>query len=91
MEIAKTCYTCYFYKPHYAKAHDGEFYKVNSGHCDHARIQTMQFRRSIKYNEGCNYWQAAQPEEPEEKLMDVLKRMATGIEQIATHLKIENN
>lgn len=89
MENNNSCRNCHFFRPHYAENDDGEMYMLESGHCENPRISIMQFKRGYKTKTACRYWQAAKDEKPKQSINDIIKSMATRIEQIATHLKIE--
>ena len=84
-----SCRNCRFFRPHYAKNDEGEMYMLTTGHCEHPKVQIMQFRRGMKCNSACRYWQAAVNEAPKESINDIIKNMAIRIEQIAAHLNIE--
>ncbi|MDE7164925.1 MAG: hypothetical protein K2O04_05845 [Clostridiales bacterium] len=89
MDNINSCRNCRFFKPHYAENDDGEMYILKTGHCKNPHVSIMQFRRGIKCNSACRYWQIAVDEAPKESINDIIKNMATRIEQIATHLNIE--
>lgn len=89
MEKIDNCRNCMFYKPHHAQNDEGEMYKLDTGHCEHPNVSIMQFRRGHNNYGKCNYWQAAKDERPKESVNDIIKNMATRIEQIATHLNIK--
>lgn len=87
MDIKQCCCNCKFFRAYYAKDDEGHFYKVNNGHCTQPRIGVNQFRRSMKSNCSCYFWQQA--EAKDDNMIDTIKNMAARIEQIATYLKID--
>ena len=90
MDNINSCRNCRFFKPHYAENDDGEMYMLETGHCINPDVRIMQFRRGLKYNCACHKWQAVnQNDSPKESINDIIKNLATRIEQIATHLNIE--
>ncbi|MDE5563161.1 MAG: hypothetical protein K2J01_06425 [Clostridiales bacterium] len=89
MENNNSCRNCRFFKPHYAQNDDGEMYMLGTGHCENPHIHIMQFKRGFKNNTACNYWQAVKDEQPKVSINDIIKNMATRIEQIATYLNIK--
>ena len=88
MEKIDNCKNCRFFKPHYAENDDGEMYMLQTGHCDNPHINITQFKRGFRHNTACCYWQAVKSEKAKESITDIIKNMATRIEQIATHLNI---
>lgn len=92
MENTNSCSNCFFFKPYYIKGDDGAYYEVYAGRCTNTLTQVMQFKKSLKFHEACRRWQATEKkDQPKENITDILKRMATGIEQIATHLNTEKS
>ena len=89
MEDNNSCRNCHFFRPHYAQNDEGEMYMLETGHCVHPRTHIMDCRRCLKYNGACHHWQVAKDEQSKESINDIIKNMATRIEQIATHLNIK--
>lgn len=89
MEDNNSCRNCHYFRPHYAKNDDGEMYMLETGHCTNKNVPIMKFRRGLKYECACYLWQAAKDEQPKQSINDIIRNMATRIEQIATHLNIK--
>lgn len=84
-----SCKNCNFYRPHYAKDDDGRLYELPTGHCTNKKVGKMQFHRGMKAGTACLKWEASKEVELKESIDDVIKNMATRIEQIAKHLNID--
>ena len=89
MDDNNSCRNCRFFRPHYAQNDDGEMYMLKTGHCVHPDVRIRQLKHVLKYDIACCRWQAVKNEQPKESINDIIKNMATRIEQIATHLNIK--
>ena len=50
-----TCKSCQHFMQHYILCEDGQYHKVNCGHCN-----TRRLRHRNPNNEACIYWIACQ-------------------------------
>ena len=47
------CLSCRYYKAHYAIDENGDYYDVNTGHCENTDIRKREFNRVKKYYGAC--------------------------------------